>query len=122
MAGSLPSTITGAEEIGLVVGQYWWFEYHCYEGHDSQDAELWYHSHQRAEVLGVEQHDADLAMTFEERAEAGTPIVYDARFADGSQGTVFSDELYGSPVGFCRPDPPRPPDEPRLVRLEWSAP
>ncbi len=24
-----------------------WFEYHCYEGEDSSDAELWHHTHQQ---------------------------------------------------------------------------
>lgn len=29
----------------LGIGDEYWFEYHCKESHDSNDAELWYHSH-----------------------------------------------------------------------------
>lgn len=82
------------------------FEYHCYEGHDSEDAELWYRSHQRVEVLGVEEHDG-VGLTFAERLDFGHPKGYRVRFEDGFEGIALDDELMEDDTGFCRPDPPR---------------
>ena len=85
-------------------GKYW-YEYHCYEGHDSSDAELWYHSHQKVNVLSlVEQGFGD---TPEERGNNGQPAVYNVRFSDGFTGDAFEDEILDSPSEFTRPDPPK---------------
>lgn len=86
-----------------------WFEYHCYEGHDSSDAEAWYRSHQRVTVLGEADHDGWKGSTAAERAEACTPIVYRVRFQDGLEWDVFEDELLTDSKGFYRPDPPQKP-------------
>ena len=67
-----------------------WFEYHCYEGEDSSDAELWHHTHQKVIVLS-KLKDTELPM-------------YRIRFADGLESDVFSDELINSPKEFERPD------------------
>jgi hypothetical protein len=67
-----------------------WFEYHCYEGEDSADAELWHHTHQKVEVG--------------ERVEGCDVPVYHVVFADGFEGDVFNDELVGDPSEFYRPD------------------
>jgi GNAT superfamily N-acetyltransferase len=89
-----------------------WFEYHCYEGHDSADADLWYHSHQRATVLG-ENDTADGSSknwpesTVDDRNKAGSPRMYRIRFEDGFEKEAFEDELMTSRRDFCRPGPPR---------------
>lgn len=73
-----------------------WFEYHCYEGEDSSDAELWHHTHQRVKVL--------------EKTQEGKPNssdeirMYLVKFPDGSEFEVFDDELIKSPSEFYRPD------------------
>lgn len=74
-----------------------WFEYHCHEGHDSGDAEAWYRSHQRVEIVRPLSDD-----------ETDAPM-FRVRFADGHEHDVFEDELVGSPANFYRPDPPKPP-------------
>lgn len=107
MTEQLAACRTGADEVRLAVGRRWWFEYHCSESAHSQDAELWYHSHQKALVLSVEDHDADLTLSRQEREGCGMPIAYLARFDDGFESTVLDDELFDSPEGFYRPDPPR---------------
>lgn len=66
------------------------FEYHCYEGEDSSDAELWYHTHQQVVVLS-KLKDAELPM-------------YHVRFVDGSEFDVFSDELVNTVSDYYRPD------------------
>ena len=70
-----------------------WFEYHCYEGEDSSDAELWHHTHQQALILH-KLTDTD--------KEIGT--MYRVRFDDGFEADVFGDELVKSPKAFYRPD------------------
>lgn len=85
-----------------------WFEYHCFESHDSSDAVAWYHSHQEATVLGEADHSAWPGSTWDERAEACTPIVYTVRFDDGVEYGVFEDELVTDPAAFYRPDPSPP--------------
>jgi hypothetical protein len=67
-----------------------YFEYHCYEGEDSCDAELWHHTHQEVEVLGSVK-DVDERM-------------YCVQFSDGFQYDVFDDELVASPADYARPD------------------
>lgn len=67
-----------------------WFEYHCYEGEDSGDAELWHHTHQQVIVLNREESDP------------GEPLLYRVKFSDGFEYTVFDDELVKSPTEFMR--------------------
>ena len=87
-----------------------WFEYHCHEGHDSTDAEVWYRSHQQATVLHESQqtdgYDIRHETTFADRCEQGMPRVYRVRFQDGLEWDVFEDELLTSRDGFTRPPPP----------------
>lgn len=70
------------------------FEYHCYEGEDSSDAELWHHTHQQVIVLNK---IADID-------EADIGRMYRVRFDDGFEHDVFDDELIVNPIKFCRPD------------------
>ena len=65
-----------------------WFEYHCYEGEDSCDAELWHHTHQQVAVIA-------------KLKDTGLPM-YKVRFSDGLEYDVFSDELVNSPKDFER--------------------
>lgn len=76
-----------------------WFEYHCYEGEDSGDAELWHRTHQQATILGEVSADPEIGK------------MYRVRFADGFAGDVFADELVDTPSEFHRPDytPKKPP-------------
>ena len=82
-----------------------WFEYHCYEGHDSCDAKMWYHSHQKVEVLRL-VHKGE-GETPKKRGYNGDPAVYKVRFSDGFEYDAFEDELTRSQKAFFRPDPPR---------------
>lgn len=66
------------------------FEYHCYEGEDSNDAELWHHTHQSVTVLNV--------------IEEADELMYHVRFDDGFEADVFDDELVDSPEKYYRPD------------------
>lgn len=78
-----------------------WFEYHCYEGEDSDDAELWHHTHQQVVVLRrlTEPHDCtDYECDYE-----NAPM-YHIRFEDGFEYDVFGNELLHSPEEFERPD------------------
>ena len=93
------------------VGQVLYFEYHCEESHDSADAELWYHSHQKAAVLGMVQNDGVLVHSFKERCDCGHPLVYRVRFSDGYEGAACEDELCDSESEYCRSDPPLPRKE-----------
>ena len=88
-------------------GKQYWFEYHCYEGHDSADAKLWYHSHQKATVL--KRLENGIGNTQQDRAEDGAPAVYQLQFEDGAIGAAFEDEVLDSPSQFERPAPPKPP-------------
>jgi len=92
-----------------MIGQRFWFEYHCYEGHDSSDAEVWYRSHRQCVVIGEADHDGDKSVSFEDRCEMGMQCVYRVRFDDGLEWDVFEDELLDSPEHFERPDPPPRP-------------
>ncbi len=71
-----------------------WFEYHCYEGEDSSDAELWHHTHQQVTVLNK--------ITDIDEREGGK--MYRVRFADGLQYDVCDDELVATAKNFYRPD------------------
>jgi len=83
------------------------FEYHCYEGHDSADAELWYHSHQVVTVLRPEVVSPH--PTFLIRRETGETDSYIVCFEDGLEYAVREDELRTSPAYFYRPAPPPRP-------------
>lgn len=90
-----------------------WFEYHCFESLESEDATIWLRSHEQVTILS--QHPRDDGddvtrgepWTFTDRAEAGMPDLYRVRFDGGLEWDVFEDELLTAPAGFHRPDPPR---------------
>ena len=71
------------------------FEYHCYEGEDSGDAELWHHTHQPVTVL---------AKTQARGLGGDEPRMYRVRFADGYEHEVFDDELLTTEAEYERPD------------------
>lgn len=87
------------------IGKRYWFEYHCWESHQSGDAEIWYHSHEQCEVVAVVGETAAYT-TLAERAEQGMQMTYKVRFDDGTEHDVFEDELMESRDSFQRPDPP----------------
>lgn len=95
-------------------GEVAFFEYHCYEGHDSADAQAWYHSHQQVTVLeecylGTPDSPRTAGIvTASERSDAAWPVCYEVRFADGLTWTAFEDELLTRPY-YERPDPPNVP-------------
>ena len=103
------------QRVPFLNGRYH-FEYHCWEDHESSDAQAWYRSHQIVTIIGVADCDPVAFTTFKERGEAGHQILYRARFKDGFETTVFEDELLVSKKDFERPDPPyaRPPNSNRL--------
>lgn len=74
-----------------------WFEYHCYEGEDSSDAELWHHTHQQVEVI-KRLEDTEVI------GDTSTIPMYRVRFPDGFEYDIFDDELVASPKDFYRPD------------------
>jgi hypothetical protein len=88
------------------IGQKLYFEYHCFESHESQDAELWYRSHQLITIIGFAPNDGWDMKTRQERNEAGHPIVYEVEFTDGFIGHALEDELLDNENEYCRPDPP----------------
>jgi len=87
------------------------FEYHCYEGHDSSDAQIWYRSHQPVTVLRRNVQDEEdngvAGMTFAERGEEGAPATYQVRHKDGYEHTATEDELMTHTKFHDRPDPPK---------------
>lgn len=88
------------------IGESVWFEYHCEESPQSQDAELWYRSHQKVTIIAIADNDG-MQLSKKEREDFGQPIVYDVEFKDGFIGTVFEDELLNSKKKFIRPNPPK---------------
>lgn len=70
------------------------FEYHCYEGEDSSDAELWHHTHQQVIVLNK--------LTNIDGFDVGK--MYRVRFGDGLEYDVSDDELMQSPNDYYRPN------------------
>jgi hypothetical protein len=70
------------------------FEYHCYEGEDSSDAELWHHTHQQVIVLNRESNIDEVYVG----------KIYRVRFPDGFEYDVCDDELLKSPSEYYRPD------------------
>ena len=73
------------------------FEYHCYEGEDSSDAELWHHTHQQVVILRKLRN-------IEEVDEADCGRMYMVRFNDGLEYTACDDELMRSPKEYYRPN------------------
>jgi len=88
----------------IKIGDFYWFEYHCWESPQSSDAELWYHSHQKVKIIGVDVEYDD--MTEQDRYDAAMLNHYKIEFKDGFVGYAGEDELYESTKDFCRPDPP----------------
>lgn len=87
-----------------------YFEYHCYEGHDSGDAQAWYRSHQEVTVICRDDvEEGSLGQTYAERAESCWPWTYTVRWADGFEYSVWEDELFTSPADYYRPNPPKMP-------------
>jgi hypothetical protein len=88
------------------------FEYHCWESHQSSDAELWYRSQQKVMVLNVTNYEPNLHdnTSFADRGEMGHQLVYKIKFADSYEGDAFEDELLNSESGYQRPAPPKPHD------------
>lgn len=82
------------------------FEYHCWESHESDDAQLWYRSHQPVMILRMDGDRAFLKHTEEERYESACLLSYRVRFADGFEATAMEDELLDSEADYCRADPP----------------
>lgn len=74
-----------------------WFEYHCYEGEDSSDAEAWHRTHQRVTVL------RQLPLSQADPAGDGSIRMYQVRFDDGLEYSVYDDELMRT-RRFTRPD------------------
>jgi len=89
----------------LTPGTVRWFEYHCFESDESNDAALWHRSHTRVTVVSLEE--SGIGDTKAERAINGCPAVYTVRFEDGYVGDVFEDELVYQRSQFVRPDPPK---------------
>ena len=81
------------------------FEYHCLESMQSADSDLWLRSHRWVTVVDCENFAEFGTLTFEERVENGTPLVYGIVFGDGHLGSAFEDELLNSEEEFCRPAP-----------------
>jgi predicted nucleotidyltransferase len=86
------------------IGKTFWFEYHCDESDTSEDADLWYHSHQQCEIIKLV--DEGVGLTQEERLESGSLMIYSVRFKDGFEGEAFEDEIMESRNSFYRPNPP----------------
>ena len=99
------------------------FEYHCCQSHNSQDAELWYRSHQPVTVVRVENCDGlqFLEDGFLRRLDDAVPIAYKIRFEDGTEAGAFEDELYTSPKPFCEKYAPPPQEEINEVRARKLA-
>ena len=76
-----------------------WFEYHCYEGEDSADADIWHHTHQPVKVLSKSKGVSCGSSWY-----CDMPRTYDVKFADGFECVVLDDELLADPTEFDRPD------------------
>lgn len=92
--------VENARKVGDIV----FFEYHCLEDHRSNDADLWYHSHQQVEILGMDENDGVFIYSQDLRYECGHPIAYRIRFSDGFEHTATEDELLDSEEDYCRPE------------------
>lgn len=91
-------------------GQRAWFEYHCWESEQSNDAQAWFRSHEQVEVLSHDATDHDClrsdGLSREGRSDEGQPCLYRVRFEDGLTWHVFEDELFDSRADFSLADPP----------------
>jgi hypothetical protein len=102
-------------------GETAFFEYQCSREHGSNDAELWYRSHQPvtviddSEKLYVPAPDLD---TLKKRREAGQPRCYGVRFKDGFEGHARESELYVSPDFFWPEYGPPPQAEIAAARAK----
>lgn len=87
-----------------------WFEYHCWESHDSGDAKVWYRSHEMVTVIALTNYKSSLHddTDFNQRNEDCCQLVYRAKWDDGFEWDVWEDELLNSKDDFQRPDPPSP--------------
>ena len=97
-------------------GEVAYFEYHCYMGHDSADAELWYRTHQPVEIMKMT--NPGYGRTYRDRAWDGEPRMYRIRFLDGWVGGAFEDELYTSTKYWSRPFNPPSDEEIARARME----
>ncbi len=89
-----------------------YYEYHCYQGHDSADAQLWYRSHQPVVVLGISERG--YGNTAIARTNNGEPRIYQVQFKDGHVGDVFEDELFTDPR-YCQTEFCPPPENERRL-------
>jgi hypothetical protein len=104
-----------SETTDDVVGNKFWFEYHCFESPKSCDAELWYRTHNKVLVLSiVELGCGDTKL---ERLLEGCPRVYRVVFEDGFEYDVFEDELMESKEEFERPDAPKRNQQEQISRI-----
>jgi hypothetical protein len=86
-------------------GEESFFEYHCWQSHDSEDAELWYRSHQPVTVVEKafdpteveDKFKLEKGLSVKERLEAGRPKQYRIRFEDGYEDIAWEDELMTDP-------------------------
>lgn len=105
------------------VGETAHFEYHCLRSHDSQDAELWYRSHEEVTIVEAGEHLYSVAPSLDDifkRGEAGQPKAYNVRFADGHVRGATEDELFVA-AKFLDPEMrPPPPDEIAAARAARS--
>ena len=105
-----------SETTDDVVGNKFWFEYHCFESPKSCDAELWYRTHNKVLVLSiVELGCGDTKL---ERLLEGCPRVYRVVFEDGFEYDVFEDELMESKEEFERPDAPKRNQQEQISRIQ----
>jgi len=105
-----------SETTDDVVGNKFWFEYHCFESPKSCDAELWYRTHNKVLVLSiVELGCGDTKL---ERLLEGCPRVYRVVFEDGFEYDVFEDELMESKKEFERPDAPKRNQQEQISRIQ----
>jgi len=67
------------------------YEYHCLRAHDSADADLWYRSHRKVEVLCI--GEPGIGDTLAGRCDDGEVRTYHVLFEDGRHAEAFEDEL-----------------------------
>jgi len=76
----------------IIIGKYYWFEYHCFESEESCDANLWHRTHSKVKVIkSYSPKEVDIP-------------VFNVEFNDGFIGTVTIDELLDNQGEFERPD------------------
>jgi hypothetical protein len=56
--------------------------------------------------VGKCQNPEFMNLSFHERVDNGTPLVYKVQFPDGFYGDAFEDELLMGQIMYFRPDPP----------------